>query len=527
MANKDHAPEHYVTRILAEATLDGARPVVRWRDTVITGTELDRSVQRVATALREAGVARDHAVAILTQVNSPWMLIVRYAAHLVGASVVYITGANHGIVTHELPVATRVRMLREAGASVLVFDESNAQLAETVDEMVPDKLVLCGLGHPASGTVSVDGRPVDDVSVDFTPEAPELAMVLYTSGTTGQPKGVCRSFGSWNAAALRGATYPRPVFLTMTAVSQTVAMIVDTVLAAGGSVLLRERFDPADFLRDVAAHRITETFMGVAQLYAILGHPDARTADLSSLRHVLYLGCPASPERLREAATLLPGVLAQSYGSTEAGRITVLRAADHERPELLATVGRAVPGVTIAIRDAETGHDLPVGQIGEVVVHSPEVMAGYVADPEHTARVIRDGWVHTGDFGSVDERGYVRLFGRTHEVVKVQDTRVSPTEVEKVLVGCPGVVDACVYGHRGPDLIEELHAAVVLGTEGAPSFDALRDHVARAMTPTHAPIRFVRWRRFPINNTGKVNRLRVREVSAEARGDSPDVLVDG
>ncbi|ASU81756.1 AMP-dependent synthetase [Nocardiopsis gilva YIM 90087] len=526
MANKDHGSEHYVSRILDEATRDGARPVIRWRDTVITGTELHRSVLRVATALRAAGVARDHAVAILTQVNSPWMLMVRHAAHLLGASVVYITGANHGTITHDLPVTTRVRMLREAGASVLVFDGVHAELAETIQEMTPDKLVLCGLGHPASGTVTVDGRPVEDLSVEFAPQAPELAMVLYTSGTTGQPKGVCRMFGSWNASVLGAAMRPRSHFLAMTAVSHTVAMIVDAALAAGGSVLLCEKFDPADFLRDVATHRITETFMGVAQLYAILTHPDVRTADLSSLRHLLYLGCPASPERLKEAATVLPGVLAQSYGSSEAGRITMLRAADHDDPELLATVGQAMPGVTLAIRDPETGRDLPVNEIGEVVVRSPEAMGGYVADPEHTARVIRDGWLHTGDLGSVDERGYVRLFGRMHEMVKVQDTRVSPSEVEKVLVGRTGVVDACVYGHRRPDLIEELHAAVVLSADGAPSLAALRDHVARAMTPTHAPTRFVRWREFPISRTGKVDRLRIREASAEAHDESPDVLVD-
>ncbi|MFI5821795.1 class I adenylate-forming enzyme family protein [Streptomyces rishiriensis] len=528
MANRDHGPEHYVTRILDEAARDGARPVVRWRDTVITGTELDRSVRRVATALREAGVARDHAVAILTQVNSPWMLVVRYAAHLLGASVVYITGANHGTVTHDLPVTTRVRMMREAGASVLVFDERNAQLAETIRETVPDKLVLCGLGHPASGTVTADGRPVEDVAVEFPAETPELAMVLYTSGTTGQPKGVCKPFGAWNATVvgLAGQPRPRQTYLAMTAVSHTVGMVVDIALAAGGSVLLREKFDPTDFLRDVVTHRVTDTFMGVPQLYAIVNHPDVRTTDLSSLQHLVYVGCPASPERLREAVTVFPGVLWQSYGSTETGRIAMLRDDDHDHPELLATVGRPMPGVTVAIRDPQTGRDLPVNEIGEVVVHSPNNMAGYIGDPEGTTRVVRDGWVHTGDMGSVDERGYVRLFGRMHEMVKVQDTRVSPTEVEKVLVGCPGVVDACVYGHRRPDLIEELHAAVVLSTEDAPSFAALRDHVAQTMTPTHAPVRFVRWRQFPINNTGKTDRLRIREVSAEARGEGPDVLVD-
>lgn len=526
MANKDHGSEHYVTRILDEASRDGARPVIQWRDTVITGTEFHRSVRQVATALREAGVARDHAVAILTQVNSPWMLIARYAAHLLGASVVYITGANHGTTTHDLPVTTRVRMLRETGASVLVFDEHNAQLAETIHDMAPDKLALVGLGHPPSGTVTADGRPVEDVSVEFAPQLPELAMVLYTSGSTGQPKGVCKLFRSWNATVLGLAMPPAPTYLALTAVSHTVGIVVDIALAAGGSVLLREKFEPADILRDVATHRVTDTFMGVPQLYTILSHPDVRTADLSSLRHLVYVGCAASPERMQEAVTVFPGVLAHTYGTTETGRITTLREDDHDHPELLATVGRTLPGVTIAIRDPKTGRDLPVNQIGEVVVHSPNTMAGYAADPEGTARVLRDGWAHTGDYGSVDERGYVRLFGRMDEMVKVQDTRISPTEVEKVLVGCPGVVDACVYGHRRPDLIEELHAAVVLSSDGAPSFSALRDHVAQAMTPTHAPSRFVRWPQFPINTTGKVDRLRIREVSAEARGEGPDVLVD-
>lgn len=526
MANKDHGSQHYVARILDEAARDGARGVIRWRDIVLTGDEVRRSVRRVAAALREAGVGRDDAVAILTQVNSPWMLIVRYAAHLLGASVVYITGANHGTTTHDLPVTTRLRMLREAGASVLVFDERNAELARTIRDLVPDKLVLCGLGDPASGTVTADGRPVEGVPGEFAPQRPELAMVLYTSGTTGQPKGVCKLFRPWNATVLGLAEQPPPTYLAMTAVSHTVGMIVDIALAAGGSVLLRERFDPGDVLRDVATYRITDTFMGVPQLYALLNHPDVRTTDVSSLRHLVYVGCPASPERLKEAIAVFPGVLAQSYGSTETGRIAMLREDDHDHPELLSTVGRPMPGVSIAIRDPETGRDLPAGEIGEVMVRGPHTMAGYVADPEGTARVVEGGWVHTGDLGSVDENGYVRLFGRLHEMVKVQDTRVSPTEVEKVLVGFPGVVDACVYGHRRPDLIEELHAAVVLSADGAPSFAALRDHVAQAMTPTHAPVRFVRWRQFPINNTGKVDRLRIREVNAEARGESPDVLVD-
>ncbi|MEU0533915.1 class I adenylate-forming enzyme family protein [Amycolatopsis tolypomycina] len=512
-ATRPPAAGHYVARILGALAADSYRPVVRWRDETFTADELRYAVLRVASALHEAGAGPGDTVAILTAVNSPWMLVARYAAHLLGATVVHISGANHGTVTHELPVAARARMIRETGASFVVFDDANAERIRKIADLLTEAPHLCGVGRPIRDTVTVDGRPLGHVRLDFEPRVPECSTVIYTSGSTGRPKGVFKPFAAWNDLVLSGADEPKH-FLVVSAASHTGGVLADMAIASGGSVLLRERFEPESFLRDIEKWRITDTFIGVPLLYELACHPAARSADLSSLRSLLYGGCPASPERVEQALAVFPGVLHYAYGTTEAGPIAMLTADGHREPALRTTVGRPRPDITVVIRDPATGRAVPAGEIGEVTVRSPYAMQGYAADPELTDAVLRDGWVHTGDYGSFDAGGYLRLFGRMHDVVKVHDTKVAPTEVEKVLVGHPGVVDACVYGHRRADLVEELHAGVVLAADGPPGFAALREHVARHMTPTHAPVKFVRWRRFPVSTAGKVDRVAVRRANA-------------
>lgn len=530
-------PGHYVARILDQLALDDDRPVIRWQDAVIPAAELRSAVRRVAAALRGLGVGDGGTVAVLTALNSPWMLATRYAVHLVGATVVHVTGSNHGTTTHGLTREIRARMVRETGASVLLFDEENAAEAEGVSALLGSQtgLRLCALGTPLSGPVSVGGRPIAEPAAaastdtaaddpDLTPRTPARAMVIYTSGSTGRPKGVVKPFAAWNDVVLSEATFASPkTFLAVSAVSHTGGLLTDMAIASGGSAVLRTAFEPAAFLRDIAEFRVTDTLIGVPLLYELANHPDAPTTDLSSLRRLLYIGCAASPERVREAVKVFPGVLHHSYGTTETGQIAMLTAADHDVAELLDTVGRPRTDLTVAIRDPESGRGLPAGELGEVVVRGAKNMLGYVADPELTDRVLREGWVHTGDLGRIGDNGYLRLFGRMDDVVKVHDTRVHPIEVEKVLAGHPGVADACVWGLRSPDLLGELHAAVVLRDDDPPTRDVLRDHVARSMTPTHVPATLTRWRAFPINANGKVDRVLVREQSShpEAGRDEP------
>ncbi|RAG82245.1 AMP-dependent synthetase [Streptacidiphilus pinicola] len=518
------APGHYAARILDRLVGD-PRPVVYWRDTVISTVDLRDAVLRVAAALRGLGAGQGTTVAVLTEVNSPWMLVVRYAVHLLGATVVYVSGANHGTTTHGLSTETRARMLGECGATVLVHDEPEREEAERVHAVLAEPVGLCGLGEPVSGEVTAAGEPVSAPLTEFILERPGHAMVIYTSGSTGRPKGVRKPFAAWNNVVMAESGEQPKNFLAVSAVSHTGGLLVDVAVASGGSVLLRSGFDPAAFLRDIELHRITDTLIGVPQFYELVNHPDVRRTDLTSLRRLLYVGCPASPELIKEAVQVFPGVLNHSYGTTETGRIAMLTAADHDVPELLATVGRPMPNLEVVILDPDTGRELPTGETGEVVVRSPLSMDGYVADPELTEKVLRDGWVHTRDYGSLDEHGYLRLFGRMNDMVKVHDTKVHPSEVEKVLVGHRGVVDAYVYPHRRANLVEELHAAVVLRADETPDFAALREHVAGHMTPTHAPTRFVRWQEFPVNSNGKVDRRSVRERSLNADERDGEAIV--
>jgi 8-demethylnovobiocic acid synthase len=505
--------EHYVTRILDTLAKRGDDPVLWWRESPISGTALRTSVCTAAEAMRDLGVGAGTTLAILTQGNSPATLTARYAAHLLGASVVHIRGANPGTIGPDLPVETQVRMLRETAVSVLVFDAECAQRAAALRDVLSGALQLGGFDTAVPGAVALD-EPCDGAGAVIAPVRPERINVTYTSGSTGRPKGVCQRFDAWNSTVLWAAsTIPDGAairFLAVSPLSHSVGLVVDIMLAAGGTIVLHDMFDAGAVLDTIERYRITGSMIGVPQLYALLDHPGLPRTDLSSLHQLLYVGCPASPGRLEQALPYFGAAMMQNYGTTEAGRITVLSPADHHRPELLSTVGRPSPDVAIRICDPETGRELGTDEIGEVCVRSTNVMSGYVDDPGLTAHVLRDGWLHTGDLGRLDAEGYLRLSGRLGDVIKAGDVKVYPADVEKVLAEHPDVLDACVYAHKDADRLERVHAAVVLRPDVPVRFAALREHVTAAMTPRHAPVRFVRWDQLPIGRSGKVDRQRVQ-----------------
>lgn len=538
--------EHYARRILHTLARDPERVVLRWRGEDVTGAGLAASVLSAAACLRRLRAGRGSTVAVLTETNHPAMLTARYAAHLLGAAVVYIRSHNPRSDAVELPREVQDRLLRESGARFLVCDGAHLGRARELARGRRGELPLIGAGPGCAGPDAhlddhldhlgrlghLGTRPGD--RPDTPPNTPsatspmealarvryepgDLAVVAHTSGSTGRPKSIGQSFRTWNALvdAFPGSPEPgRPSrFLAVLPLSHTIGSMVDAVLAEGGRVVLHEGFDAAAALDALAAERITDTYLAVPHLYRLTESARSGGADLSSLRRLVYSGTPASPRRIAEAREVLGDRLVQLYGSTEAGGISNLTPMDHCEPELLPTVGRPFPWVRLRIVDPETGEEAPRGRPGEVRVASPTVMDGYLGDPGATARALRDDLLRTGDLGLIDRYGYLRLAGRVGDVVKSGGLKIHPAAVERALLSHPDVANAAVYGVADDDRVEHVHAAVSLRDGARRDPGALREHVAGLLTPEHAPAGLAFWDDLPLTAHGKPDKAYLRTLA--------------
>ncbi|WP_416981251.1 class I adenylate-forming enzyme family protein [Streptomyces sp. T028] len=508
-------PAGYARRIMSQLAAAPDRPAVHWRGGAVSAGEFAAAVTGAARTLRGLGVGGGSIVAILVAPNSPDMLIARYAAHLLGAAVCHLRSANPGSAVPVLSPDAQLRILRDSSADVLFTDAGNAGRARALSGRVERRLLVTGFGAGALGCVPADPEPADAVDLDaLTPADPRaLAAIVFTSGSTGRPKGIRLSMRAWDSAVEATAasvSEPDPRILVVTPLSHTAGPMADAVLSVGGTVFLHEEFDPARALRAVAEHGITRTFMATAHLYRAVDHARAEPADLSCLRQLIYSGSAAAPARIEEAVRVFGPVLVQGYGTTEAGRITMLDPGGHQDPYLRSTVGRPFPETEVKVCDPRSGDELAVGRIGEVWAHSPHVMDGYLADPALTAGTLRDGWCRTGDIGHLDERGCLHLLDRVADMVKTAGVKVYPAVVEREIAALPGVAHVAVYGVRDADHVEHVHAAIVPETGARISPDAVRAHISTVFTTTHAPeeIRFLE--ELPLNESGKPDKRRLR-----------------
>ncbi|MEU8431860.1 fatty acid--CoA ligase family protein [Streptomyces sp. NPDC029216] len=516
MTGRSTTQGHYVSRMLDVLARAPRQTRIRGRAGSLDGAALVRSVHRAHDALRAAGAGPGTTVGILTGANHPLTFTARYAAHLLGAGVMYVRSVNPGSDL-PLPAAEQAALLAECGVSVLVTDAAHAERGAELARLLPQSPSVAVL-DTATGTGTEDDQ---ELPAPPAPQVPDCAVITYTSGSSGRPKGVRQSFAAWNrlvlldAATLAGRPQERMLIVTPT--SHTVAVMADVVLASGGSLVVHDRFDAAEVLTALAVERITRVYLTVPQLYRLLDHPDTPGTDLSALRQLIYSGCVASPARLASAVRLFGPRLVQCYGSTEAGRITLLDQLDHFETELLPSVGRPFPGVEVRVCDPDTGREVPPGAAGEVQVRSPYAMTGYQGLPAESAAVLLpDGWLRTGDLGHWDAYGCLHLVDRIGRVVKAGGVKVRPAEVERALLTHSSVADCAVFGMPDPVTGEAVHAAVVLRVPCEP--DELRRHVAEELSAAHAPARIVRWPELPLTESGKPDhgRLRGAAVSGAA-----------
>ncbi len=493
-------------------------PVLHIGDQVLTGGDLAAEMSRYVAALGALGIGTGSPVGLLA-LNRPEVLVMIGAGQLVGLR----RTALHPLGSLE----DHAYILADAGIETLVVDPTPAfvERAAALLERVPSLKTVLTFG-PAEIGEDLNALAAAQVAgplevADLAPDA--VVSVTYTGGTTGKPKGVvgtAASMAAMTQVQLAEWEWPqRPRFLMCTPLSHAGAAFFVPTLMAGGSMVVLPRFEPGEVLRAVERHRITATMLVPSMLYALLDHPDAATADLSSLETVYYGASAINPVRLAEAIRRWGPVFAQYFGQSECPMvISYLPKDDHDlaHPERLASCGRPSAFLRTALLDAD-GEEVPVGEPGEVCVAGPVVAGGYWNLPEETAATFRDGWLRTGDVAKADDEGFWYIVDRTKDMIVTGGFNVFPREVEDVIAAHPAVAQVGVIGVPDDKWGEAVTAVVVLRADadrGEEALARLSEEIKAAVKDrkgaVQAPKQVVVAEALPLTGLGKPDKKALR-----------------
>ena len=358
------------------------------------------------------------------------------------------------------------------------------------------------------------------------PSAETPVYQMYTSGTTGRPKGAIISQG----AAVAGVTQLQAaiglhrdrMIMVMPLFHSGAAIILFANAATGTMTRIMRDFNPPEVLRIMREEGITITIVVAAMLQALLKQPDVRDIEYPDLRLIAYGAGPMPPHMLREAIEVFGCGFFQSYGQTETAACTTgLYPEDHERglkdsPELLLSCGRPVLATDIRIVDPND-QDVAVGEKGEVLVRGPQVMQEYWGQPDATAEALRDGWMHTGDVAYRDEEGFIYICDRVKDMIISGGENIYAREVEDVLLALPGVAEAAVIGVPDEQWGEVAKAIVVKATDSTITPEEIIEHCRSNLAGYKRPrtVEFVP--ALPRNVTGKVLKRELRQPFWEGR----------
>ena len=475
------------------ARLDPTGECLRDGDRAWDNAAFAADVRRLARRLATLGVAPGDTVAVMLP-NCAEIIITMFAAWHRGAA---LTPVNPALTDDEVRY-----QLEDSSAAVVVGDERAGALAESLGTAWVDaNLVHDATDHEAAGA---------DVPAAA---GSDFALVIYTSGTTGRPKGVLLDHD--NLAAMSGQVVEH---LELTEADRSLlvlplfhanGLIVGTLspLRAGGSVVVAPRFSPDTFWEVVELERPTY-FSAVPTIYAVLDARTQREIDTSSLRFVVCGAAPMTAELITRFEERFSVVLVEGYGLSE-GTVasTINPLAGPRKP---GTVGVALPGQEVAVV-SPSGDPVPVGERGEVVIRGANVMRGYLGKPEETAKVVRDGWLHTGDVGILDEGGYLRIVDRIKDMIIRGGENIYPKEIEECLYRHPAVLEAAVVGRPDPVLGEVPVAFVATRPGRVATSEELLTHCRASLARYKVPQDVTVLAELPKNAVGKLVKGLLRE----------------
>ncbi|MFY9343546.1 MAG: long-chain-fatty-acid--CoA ligase [Planctomycetota bacterium] len=457
-------PETIPEILARQAALRSAAVALIDGDVRVTYGELAAQAERVAVALASGGIGKGARVALLAHDSAELWTVVFGIARAGGV----VMGLNWRLTVAELAF-----QLTDAEAQVLFVGIESSAKAEALRAACPALRLVVVLRGAGGSWLSLsdwlDAAPAAPLAVPVGRD--DVAAQMYTSGTTGKPKGVMLAHRSFVAvvAAMHAAGDPwigwsaDDISLTgMPSFHIGGLWWAMTAFNAGARCVVLPMFAGWRALQAIEQHGVTKLCLVPAMLQVCLSEPECARTDFSSLRTVVYGGSPIPRPTLETAMRTFGCGFAQIYGLTETGNTAVcLRPDDHRRLELLEAAGRPYPGVTVRVVGAD-GRELPSRSIGEICIRSPANMLGYWRRDDATAATLRDGLVHTGDAGFLDEQGYVHVCDRLKDMVCTAGENVYPAEVESVLCAHPAVEQAAVIGVPDERWGELLKAFVVL-----------------------------------------------------------------
>jgi acyl-CoA synthetase (AMP-forming)/AMP-acid ligase II len=489
-----------------------------WRE--LTFREVDERSNRLAHALAELGQGPGSRVAMLLPNRAEWVEIDFAIAK---------AGMIRVPVNVRLSQSEREYILAHSGAEVVFADESTVASALAAREAVETLRHVIDLGDAPGGLPAYE-----DVLAAGSASAPQVRygdddgnFILYTSGTTGRPKGALSTNRGRIAATTsmltdeldvpRGGAMAHVASMAHGSGSKLLAYFV-----RGARNITVPKWDPDAFLQLVEDRRVSGSFLVPTMISMLVDAAREQRRDLSSLRTLSYGGAPIAPARLGEALDVLGDVLVQVYGSCEAPHpVFILTKGDHHPPPdrlgQLGSVGRETLHNQVRLV-GEDGTSAPAGEPGEMWVRGPNVMAGYWNQPEATASVLDDGWYRSGDIAWRDEYGYHYIVDRARDMIISGGLNVYPAEVERVIYEHPGIAEAAVIGIPDDTWGEAVHAVAVRRPGAEVTEDDIVEHCRTHLASYKKP-RSVRFAEaLPTGSTGKILKRELRDSYWNTRG---------